>query len=142
MNLCSPLLNTVMVKNPGTQIGYYSGLGPSGVKSYPTNTRITANAANPISALMGIVRIQANMMRRATPHLTVLAPIVVPTPIMDEQMTCVVLTGIPAMDAPRIVAAPAVSAANPCTGRSLVILYPMVLTIRQPPERVPSAMVE
>ncbi len=79
-------------------------------------------------------------MLLATPHFTVLAPMVVPTPMMDVQMICVVLTGMPATEAPIIVAAPAVSAANPCTGRSLVILYPMVLTIRHPPERVPSAM--
>ena len=62
---------------------------------------------------MGIVRIHAQTMARATPHFTVLAPIVVPTPMMEEQMTCVVLTGIPATEAPIIVAAPAVSAANP-----------------------------
>ena len=66
---------------------------------------------------------------------------VVPTPMMEEQITWVVLTGIPAADAPRIVTAPAVSAAKPFTGRSFVILYPMVLTIRHPPASVPSAIV-
>ena len=86
------------------------------------NTRITANETKPISALMGMVRTHAQMMVRATPHFTVLAPIVVPTPMMEEQMMWVVLTGIPATEAPIIVAAPAVSAANPWTGRSLVIL--------------------
>ncbi len=86
--------------------------------------RITWNEAKPISALIGIVRIHAIMMLRATPHFTVLVPMVEPTPMMDEQITCVVLTGIPAADAPRIVAAPAVSAAKPFTGRSFVILYP------------------
>ena len=81
-------------------------------------TRITANAANPMMALIGIVRTHAMTMLRATPHFTVLVPIVVPTPMIDEQMTWVVLTGIPAADAPRMVAAPAVSAAKPWTGRS------------------------
>ena len=80
-------------------------------------------------------------MLRATPHFTVLVPIVVPTPMIDEQITSVALTGMPAADAPRMVTAPAVSAAKPWTGRSLVILYPMVLTIRHPPASVPSAMV-
>ena len=83
---------------------------------------MTANAANPIRALMGIVSIHAHMILRATPHFTVLAPIVVPTPMMDEQITWVVLTGMPAAEALRMVTAPAVSAANPWTGRSLVML--------------------
>ena len=38
------------------------------------------------------------------------------------------------------VAAPPVSAQNPCIGVSLVIRSPMVRTIRQPPIRVPSAI--
>ena len=80
---------------------------------YPINKRITENDAKPINALMGIVRIHAHMMVRATPHFTVLMPIVEPTPMMDEQMMCVVLTGIPANDAPMMVAAPAVSAEKP-----------------------------
>ncbi len=80
--------------------------------------RITANAANPMIALIGMVRIHAHMILRATPHFTVLAPIVVPTPMMDEQITWVVLTGIPAAEALRMVTAPAVSAAKPCTRRS------------------------
>ena len=71
---------------------------------------------------MGIVRSHAMTMLLATFHFTVLAPMVVPTPMMDEQMTWVVLTGIPMTDAPIMVAVPAVSAANPCTGRSFVIL--------------------
>ena len=36
--------------------------------------------------------------------------------------------------------APPVSAQNPCIGVSLVILRPMVRTIRQPPISVPSAI--
>jgi hypothetical protein len=80
------------------------------------------------------------MMRFAMPHLTAPDPMVVPTPMMDERMMCVVLTGIPATYAPIIVAAPAVSAENPWTGLSLVILYAIVFTIRHPPERVPSAI--
>jgi hypothetical protein len=89
---------------------------------YPMTTRITLNAANPIRALTGMVRIHAHTMVRATPHFTVLLPLVIPTPMMDVQIIWVVLTGIPRRDAPIIVDAPAVSAANPCTGRSFVIL--------------------
>ena len=42
----------------------------------PTISRITINATNPIRALMGIVRIHARAMLRATPHFTVLAPMI------------------------------------------------------------------
>ena len=94
----------------------------TGIYQYPTGTRITLNAKNPMKALIGIVRIHAHKIRRATPHFTVLAPLVVPTPMMDVQMMWVVLTGIPSTEAPMIVEAPAVSAAKPCTGRSFVIL--------------------
>ena len=82
----------------------------------PTIILIAWNVPNPISALMGIVRIHAIMMLRATPHLTVLDPPVTPTPMIDAQITWVVLTGIPAAEALRIVTAPAVSAAKPWTG--------------------------
>lgn len=87
----------------------------------PSTRRSARNARNPINALIGIVRIHAATIRRATPHFTNRAPLVTPTPMIEEEMICVVLTGIPAREAPMIVAAPAVSAANPWTGRSLVI---------------------
>lgn len=93
-----------------------------------------------MNPLTGIVKIHAHIIRRATLHRTYPIPLVVPTPIIDEEMTCVVLTGIPAIEAPMIVAAPEVSAANPSTGRSLVIWYPMVFTIRHPPKSVPMAI--
>lgn len=38
------------------------------------------------------------------------------------------------------VMAPPVSAAKPPTGRSFVIFWPIVFTMRQPPTIVPSAM--
>jgi hypothetical protein len=65
----------------------------------PTIIRITANETKPMMALIGIVRIHAIAMLRATPHFTVLAPMVVPTPMIDVQIICVVLTGIPATEA-------------------------------------------
>jgi hypothetical protein len=44
---------------------------------------------------------------------------------------------MPKFEAMNTVAAPPVSAAIPPTGRSFVIRWPMVLTIRQPPNSVP-----
>ena len=53
-------------------------------------------------------------------------------------MVWVVETGMPAAVAPNSVSAPAVSAQKPPTGFSLVMLMPMVFTMRQPPNIVPS----
>src|ERR1700712_3682636 len=63
-----------------------------------------------------------------------------PTPTMAPVMVCVVETGTPSQVAMNRVAAPPVSAQNPCIGVSLVIRKPMVRTIRQPPIRVPNAI--
>src|ERR1700694_2903269 len=59
---------------------------------------------------------------------------------MAPVMVCVVETGTPSQVAMNSVAAPPVSAQNPCIGVSLVIRNPMVRTIRQPPIRVPNAI--
>src|SRR5674476_975042 len=59
---------------------------------------------------------------------------------MAPVMVCVVETGTPSQVAINSVAAPPVSAQNPCIGVSLVIRSPMVRTIRQPPIRVPNAI--
>src|ERR1700712_1043991 len=55
-------------------------------------------------------------------------------------MVWVVNTGTPRKVAANSVAAPPVSAQNPCIGVSLVIRKPMVRTMRQPPIKVPSAI--
>ena len=55
-------------------------------------------------------------------------------------MVWVVETGTPSQVAMNSVAAPPVSAQNPCIGVSLVMRNPMVRTIRQPPIRVPRAI--
>src|SRR5271157_2618615 len=89
-----------------------------------------------------MVIIQAQTMRRATPHLTVDAPLVAPDPMTAPLTMCVVLTGIALREAAMIVAAEAVSIEKPCTGSSRVILNPRVRTIRQPPKEVPSAIDE
>ena len=59
---------------------------------------------------------------------------------MAPVIVCVVLTGTPRLDASSTVIPPAVSAQNPPKGRSLVILVPIVFTIRHPPAAVPRAM--
>ena len=59
---------------------------------------------------------------------------------MAPVMVCVVETGTPSQVAMNRVAAPPVSAQNPCIGVSLVIRRPMVRTIRQPPISVPNAI--
>ncbi len=88
----------------------------------------------------GIVKTQAQTMVPATPQRTALARCVEPTPTMAPVMVCVVDTGMPSAVARKSVNAPPVSAQNPPTGLSLVIFWPMVLTMRQPPNMVPSAI--
>lgn len=61
----------------------------------------------------GIVTTQAVTMFPTTLHLTACAWKVDPTPIMDVEITWVVLKGIPKCDAIKIKAAAEVSAANP-----------------------------
>ena len=80
----------------------------------------------PTNADAGMVRIQAQTMRRATPQRTAERRVVAPTPTMAPVMVWVVLTGMPARDAENRVMAPAVSAQNPPTGLSFVIREPMV----------------
>src|SRR6185369_8176113 len=62
-----------------------------------------------------------------------------PTPMIAPVIVCVVDTGTPSQVAANSVIAPPVSAQKPCIGLSLVILEPIVWTIRQPPNSVPSA---
>ena len=69
-----------------------------------------------IAAAIGMVRIHAQTMRPATPHLTAEKRFADPTPTIEPVMVCVVDTGIPKYVAPNSVAAPAVSAQNPPTG--------------------------
>ncbi|CKU43103.1 Uncharacterised protein [Mycobacterium tuberculosis] len=76
----------------------------------------------------------------ATPQRTALARCVEPTPTMAPVMVCVVETGMPSAVARNSVSAPPVSAQKPPTGFSLVIFWPIVFTMRQPPNMVPSAM--
>ena len=59
---------------------------------------------------------------------------------MAPVIVCVVETGMPLAETKKSIEAAADSAANPPTGWSRVIFEPIVLTIRQPPDSVPSPM--
>src|SRR5688572_33485217 len=88
----------------------------------------------------GIVRTHAQTILPAIPHLTALSRLVAPTPTMAPVIVWVVLTGIPRLVAMIMLMAPAPSAQKPPTGLSFVMREPIVWTIRQPPNRVPSAI--
>src|SRR6185437_4062762 len=88
----------------------------------------------------GIVTTHAQTILLAIPQRTADSRVVAPTPTIAPVMVWVVLTGIPSDVAPRIAIAPAVSAANPPTGRSFVMRRPIVATIRHPPNNVPRDM--
>ncbi len=90
-----------------------------------------------IAAAAGMVSIHAPTIWRAIPHLTAESFSVAPTPIIEEDITCVVLTGMP-MAAMLASTRPLdVSALKPWYGRRRVILCAIVLTIRHPPKKVP-----
>src|SRR6185503_797753 len=103
--------------------------------NWPSHQAIAA-----MSAELGMVSTQAQTMRPATPQRTAETFCAEPTPTMEPVMVCVVETGTPKAVARNSVIAPLVSAQNPPTGLSLVILWPMVLTMRQPPNSVPIAI--
>src|ERR1700704_4619725 len=88
----------------------------------------------------GIVIPHAYTIELATFQRTAETRRAAPTPTMAPVMVCVVETGPPSKVAMNSVAAPPVSAQNPCIGVSFVIRNPMVRTILQPPISVPSAI--
>src|SRR5262245_53269799 len=111
----------------------------SGHPAVPYQSRARTTHVTPaISAAAGMVRIQAQTMRPAIPQRTADSRVVAPTPTMAPVMVWVVLTGMPATAVPISMIEPAVSAQKPPTGFSLVMPIPIILTIRQPPARVPS----
>lgn len=98
------------------------------------------SAAN--TAETGMVKIHAHNKLTVTPHLTAETLFDNPTPMIEPVMVCVVDTGILKCSVINSVIAPAVSAATPSKGVTLVILEPMVFTIFQPPDIVPNAIAE
>ena len=93
-----------------------------------------------MSAAAGIVINHAQTIRFATPQCTPDKRRNAPIPTMDPVMVCVVLTGIPKNEAKKIEIPAADSAQKPSTGRKRVIFWPMVFTMRHPPDNVPSAI--
>src|SRR5262245_5854964 len=85
----------------------------------------------------GIVKIQAQTILPATPQRTAENLRAEPTPTIEPVMVWVVDTGTPNPVAMKSIVAPAAEAQKPPTGLSLVILIPMVFTMRQPPKSVP-----
>ena len=70
----------------------------------------------PSKAVTGMVSTQAQTIFLASAHLTALNLFEAPTPIIADEITCVVLTGAPMDDAASITAAAAVCAAKPPIG--------------------------
>src|SRR3989344_6069086 len=87
-----------------------------------------------------MVMIHAHSMPLASLHLTAENLLVAPTPIIEPEITWVVLTGMPAMLVKPNTKEPELSAQKPCTGLSFVSFIPIVFITRQPPAKVPSAM--
>src|SRR5471032_2528716 len=98
----------------------------------------THHASAATNAEAGIVNTQAHTILPATPQRTADIFCAEPTPTIAPVMVCVVETGTPKCEAISKVSAPPVSAQKPPTGLSLVIFWPMVLTMRQPPNSVPN----
>src|SRR5687768_10706375 len=117
----------------------YDELRKEGTSHFNTATIPYVTAA--MNADAGIVMIQATTIELAMFHRTADTRRAAPTPMMAPVMVCVVDTGIPSAVAANRVAAPPVSAQNPCIGVSRVMREPMVLTMRQPPINVPSPII-
>lgn len=75
---------------------------------------------------IGKVITHAATMLPATPHRTAERRRVAPTPIMDELIQWVVLTGIPRVEAASMTEAAENSAAKPFTGLRVVTRIPSV----------------
>ena len=101
---------------------------------------LAGGSAAPIAPAAGRVMNQAMTMFDATFHRTADRRRDAPTPTIAPVMVWVEETGMPPSVAMNRVIAPPVSAQNPCAGVSRVIFDPMVWTIRQPPDSVPSAI--
>ena len=93
-----------------------------------------------ITAAAGIVRSHAQTMRVVMFQRTAEGRLAEPTPEMAPVITWVVLTGTPRWVARKMLAALEVSAQKPSIGLNLVIFWPIVFTMRQPPLSVPSAI--
>lgn len=93
-------------------------------------------------AVTGTVITQATTICWAVLQRTAENRLAEPTPIMEEEMTWVVLTGNLSKVAIIMIVADEKSAAKPLAGSSLMMRVPIVLIILQPPTDVPNAMVK
>ncbi len=82
-----------------------------------------------ITAEIGIVINQVNIILRAVPQFTPFTRCAAPTPIIADEITCVVETGKCIKVAPKMIDADVTSAATPLTGRIFIIFPPTVLMI-------------
>src|SRR5271169_5956563 len=92
------------------------------------------------TAHAGRVMIHARTIFPPTPHLTADNLLEAPTPMIVEDITCVVERGSPIREAISMTVAADASAANPFMGRRLTSPTPRVLMILHPPIAVPRAM--
>ncbi len=90
-------------------------------------------------AEQGIVKIQAQSICLATFQRTAVKRFIVPMPIIEPVIVCVVLTAAPISVEKKIVTAAPDTVQNPSTGLSFATFWPMALTILQPPNIVPRA---
>src|SRR4029078_6048843 len=105
----------------------------------PQRSRLrTSHASHATIPEAGMGSTQATTMLPATPQRTAENRSLAPTPMIADEITWGVETGIPSGDAPMMIVAAVFSAAKPCTGSSLTTRWPIVLMIRQPPAAVPS----
>lgn len=98
-------------------------------------------AKKAMTAQTGNVTIQASTMRFRTPHRTSAMRFDAPAPTMQDVIVCVVDSGMPNIEATKMVDDAEASAANPCHETMRVIFEPTVSMIFQPPKLVPSPMV-
>ena len=106
-----------------TYLAYDFGIVPGG-----NETVVSKIARRVFGGGFLYYEIQAVTMLRATLHRTVFIRSDDPTPMIAELMTCVVLTGTPTWEAPKMTVAAVVSAANPWTGSSFTTTAPSVCT--------------
>ena len=93
-------------------------------------------------AAPGIVRTQAQTMRRVTPQRTAERRRVAPTPTIAPVMVCVVLTGMPKWAVASSVSAPADSAAKPPKASYLAsrAFYPLTMPLTVGPGSISVAI--
>jgi hypothetical protein len=112
----------------------------SEVRSYLAKALTPMQETAARSAEQGMVRTHAQTIVPATPQRTALNLCIEPTPMIEPVIVWVVLMGTPRAEEIKSTVAAPVSAQKPSTGVNFATFWPIVLTIRHPPNIVPSAM--